>query len=86
MSYGTAEEYHTLEVIRTVFRGPVPMFYVGMGLVVPLIIFLTPFGKKRDGIAFASVLADTYLGKENGAGVGGSDDNGNNDHYRCKSN
>lgn len=56
MTYGTAEGYHTLNVIRTIFRGPVPMFYVGMGLVMPLIIFLTPLGKKRGGIAFASLL------------------------------
>jgi formate-dependent nitrite reductase membrane component NrfD len=56
MTYGTAEEYHTLEVIRSVFKGPVPMFYVGMGLILPLIIFMTPFGKRRGGIALASAL------------------------------
>lgn len=56
MTYGTAEEYHTLEIIRTVFKGPVPMYYVGFGLILPFLIYLTPFGKKRGGIVLASAL------------------------------
>ena len=56
MAYGTAEEYHTLEIVKTVFNGPLPMYYMGMGLVLPLIILLSPLGKKRRGLVLASAF------------------------------
>jgi len=56
MSYGTAHEYHTLSIIKTVFKGAVPFWYMGVGLVIPFIIFLTPFGRKREGIVAASAF------------------------------
>lgn len=56
MTYGTEDEYHTLEIIRTVFKGPVPIYYIGIGLILPFVIFLTPLGRKRGGIVLASAL------------------------------
>lgn len=54
MTYGTKEEYHTLEIVKTVFNGPLPIFYMGIGLVLPLIILISPLGRKRGGLVLAS--------------------------------
>ncbi len=56
MTYGTAEEYHTLQIVKTVFKGVLPMYYMGMGLLLPLIILLSPLGKKRGGLVLASAF------------------------------
>jgi Ni/Fe-hydrogenase subunit HybB-like protein len=56
MTYGTAEEYHTLQIVKTVFKGVLPMYYMGMGLVLPLIILISPLGKKRGGYVLAAAF------------------------------
>lgn len=56
MSYGTEEEFHVLELAATVFRAPVLQLYLGLGLVLPLLIFLSPWGKKTGGVLVASAL------------------------------
>ncbi len=56
MTYGTTEEYHTLEILRTVFFGVVPLFYFGVGLLLPLFILITPLGKRRVGFVAASAF------------------------------
>ena len=56
MTYGTEEEYHTLQIVKSVFFGPLPMYYMGMGLVLPLIILVSPLGKKRGGLVLSAAL------------------------------
>jgi hypothetical protein len=56
MTYGTEEEYHTLQIVKSVFFGPLPMYYMGMGLVLPLIILISPLGKKRGGLVLSAAL------------------------------
>ena len=56
MTYGTEDEYHTLQIVKTVFIGPLPMYYMGMGLVLPLIILVSPLGKKRGGLVLSGAL------------------------------
>jgi formate-dependent nitrite reductase membrane component NrfD len=56
MTYGTEEEYHTLQIVKSVFSAPLPMYYMGMGLVLPLIILISPLGKKRGGLVLASTF------------------------------
>lgn len=56
MTYGTEEEFHVLELSTTVFSWPVAQFYIGIGLIVPFIIFLSPLGKKQSGVLLASAL------------------------------
>ena len=54
MTYGTEEEFHTLEIVKSVFTGPLQMFYMGMGLILPFIILISPLGKRRGGLVLAS--------------------------------
>lgn len=56
MAYGTQEEFHVLEIAATVFRAPVVDLYFFIGLVLPLAIFLSPYGKKVGGVLAASGL------------------------------
>ncbi len=56
MTYGTEEEFFTLEIVKTIFKGPVPIYYVGIGLVIPFLIFLTPLGRKKFGIILGSAM------------------------------
>ncbi|MDT8316615.1 MAG: NrfD/PsrC family molybdoenzyme membrane anchor subunit [bacterium] len=56
MTYGTEEEYHTLQIVKSVFSGPLLMYYMGMGLVLPLIILVSPLGKKRGGLVLSAAL------------------------------
>ena len=56
MTYGTEEEFHVLELISTVFSAPVLQLYLGVGLFLPLLIFLSPWGKKLSGVLAASGL------------------------------
>jgi molybdopterin-containing oxidoreductase family membrane subunit len=54
MNYGTEEEYHVLELVRSVFYFPVVLVYIGGALIVPLVIFISPFGKTKSGVLIAS--------------------------------
>lgn len=54
MTYGTEEEYHVLELVRTVFYFPVAGVYIFGALIVPLVIFISPFGKTKTGVLVAS--------------------------------
>ena len=54
MTYGTEEEYHTLEIVKSVFHGPLVGYYMGMGLILPFIILISPLGRKRGGLVLAS--------------------------------
>ena len=56
MTYGTEEEFHVLELASTVFSAPVLQLYLGVGLLVPLLIFISPWGKKESGVLLASGL------------------------------
>jgi len=56
MTYGTEEEFHALELITTVFRAPVIQLYLGVGLALPLVILVSPYGKKTSGVLVASAL------------------------------
>lgn len=56
MTYGTEEEFHVLELASTVFSAPVLQLYLGVGLLVPLLIFISPWGKKQSGVLLASGL------------------------------
>lgn len=56
MTYGTEEEFHVLELTTTVFSWPVAQFYIGIGLILPFLIFLSPLGKKTSGVLLASAL------------------------------
>lgn len=56
MTYGTEEEFHVLELVTTVFRAPVLQLYLGVGLALPLAIFLSPWGRKTNGVLVASGL------------------------------
>lgn len=54
MTYGTEEEYEVMKLVKTVFFFPVVDVYIIGALIIPLIIFLSPFGKKKSGVLVAS--------------------------------
>lgn len=56
MTYGNEEEFHVLELVTTVFRAPVLYLYIGLGLALPLLILVSPYGKKTSGVLWASGL------------------------------
>ena len=56
MTYGNEEEFHVLELASTVFSAPVLQLYLGVGLFLPLLIFISPWGKKTNGVLLASGL------------------------------
>jgi molybdopterin-containing oxidoreductase family membrane subunit len=56
MNYGTEEEFHVLEMVSTVFVAPVLGLYIFTGLFVPLLILVSPWGKKLNGVLLASGL------------------------------
>ena len=47
--------------MTTVFAWPVIYVYLGMGLLVPLLIFLSPWGRKTSGVLVASALIATGI-------------------------
>lgn len=56
MTYGTEEEFQVLDLAATVFRAPVLELYLGLGLLVPLVILVSPWGKRMSGVLTASGL------------------------------
>lgn len=60
-AYGTEEEAHVLDLIGTVFSVPVLYLHLAIGLVAPLAILLSPYGKKVGGVLLASLLATTGI-------------------------
>jgi molybdopterin-containing oxidoreductase family membrane subunit len=61
MTYGTEEEFQVLEMVSTVFKAPVMELYIGTGLIIPLIILVSPWGKKEGGVLAASALIATGI-------------------------
>jgi Ni/Fe-hydrogenase subunit HybB-like protein len=61
LNYGTEEEFHVLEMVSTVFVAPVLGLYIFTGLVVPLLILVSPWGKKLNGVLLASGLIATGI-------------------------
>jgi len=56
LTYGTEDEFHVLELVTTVFKAPVLYLYLGVGLALPLVILVSPWGKKTNGVLWASGL------------------------------
>ncbi len=61
MTYGTEEEFQVLRLVMTVFSAPVLQLYICIGLLIPLVIFISPLGKKMWGVLLASGLIATGI-------------------------
>jgi Ni/Fe-hydrogenase subunit HybB-like protein len=61
LTYGSEEEFHVLELVSTVFAAPVLQLYIFIGLFVPLLILVSPAGKRQGGVLCASGLIATGI-------------------------